>query len=231
MWVSYVPCIISAYFCSICCLLLDCTHGNSVQCQRQKHIMVPQKRKSSHVPFQMLFLVILVTFTCFLQEVIEPVSLGNAPGQLREPRICPHTWLIAQSLSSLEQAELLYGVCCLQVVHVGTHCSSDKAPSFFMLHDLLACNFITAQCSLLLAHPEHFLCISSPRSSSNKTIFLAADTAVEIAFSGKQVSCYCAAFAQWLFSVVVSSSCISLVCLVPSLFVVQKPTWVFKESN
>ena len=193
-------------------LLLDCTHVNSVQCQRHKHIMVPQKRKSSHVPFQMLFLMILVTFTCFLQAVIEPVSLGNAPGQFREPRICHHTWFIAQGLSSLEQSELLSGVCYLQVVHVDTHRSSDEALSFFMLRDLLACNFITAQCFLLLAHLENFLCISSPRSSSNKTIFLVADTAVEIAFSRKQVSCYCATFTRWLFFLMVNSFCISLVC-------------------
>lgn len=193
-------------------LLLDCTHVNSVQCQRQKHIMVPQKRKSSHVPFQMLFLMILVTFTCFLQEVIEPVSLGNAPGQLREARICRHTWFIAQSLSSLEQAELLSAVRYLQLVHVDTHCFSDEALSFFTLHDLLACNFITAQCFLLLAHLENFLCISSPRSSSNKTIFLVADTAVEIAFSRKQVSCYCATFTRWLCFPNGELICISLVC-------------------
>lgn len=57
---------------------------NSVQHQTEKRIMVP--REGSHV-FHVHFL-ILPTLIGFLQELIQTVSLGNNPGQGREPQMC-----------------------------------------------------------------------------------------------------------------------------------------------
>lgn len=142
--------------------------------------------------FQIVFLMVFGTFACFLHELTEPVSLGKSHKYVTfqdlQLRAC-HPW-------SKLSYYLVCVTCKLSQLILTTLLTRFSA--FFMLHDLLASNCTSTKMLSFLSISGESACISSPRSSLNKTIFLAPDTVAEIAVSGKQTPSFYAIYSQEL---------------------------------
>ena len=189
--------------------------------------MVPQKRKSSHVQFQMLFLMILVTFTCFLQEVIEPVSLGNleSHGYVAthdsQLRACP-LW-----------CRLSY---CLQCV---TCSLSMLIPTAFLMKHLAFSRCMIYQPVTLLP-PSAFSCQLIQRISCASLLlghhqirpfFQWLTLQLKLLFPENKFLVTVLPLPDDCVFLMVNSFVFRQSVLVPSLFFVQKPTWVLTEPN